>query len=417
MRLLLCLGLLCAQYSVAALRAGAARVEITPAADAALATSGYGSRVDGHKKIHDPLFVRALVLNDGANTVAIFSFDMLFVTEDFRARLTERIARDNGIPADAILLAATHTHGAPSLGPVKPEFESRRNQWRTTLEDRAAEAVRQAKAALVAARVGAGIGKAFVNTNRRARQASGGWGLGVNPEGPSDKTVGVIKVETLAGEPLAILINYAVHGTVMGPRNYEITGDLPGAAERFVEQSLGGNVVALWTSAASGDQNAIYGPGNDFGQVAILGRILGEEVVRVAASIRTSARAPLKASQRVVSCPGRKMTTDSKPHENRIAFADSEPVNIRLSLVQIGPIALAGVSGEVLTGIGEHLKRESPFSRTFMVTHANGASGYIPDDDAYAQVSYEIWVTKVKPGCAEKSIVNSFLEMFEENQQ
>ncbi len=396
-------------------RAGAARVEITPAADAALPMSGYGSRVEGHKGVHDSIYVRALALDDGQRKAALVSCEILSIPNELHARLTERIWRETGIAPEALLIAATHTHGAPAPGPVKPEFEARWKPWREMLEQRVADAVRQAAATMQPARLGVGIGKAWVNTNRRARMASGGWGLGVNPEGPSDKTVGVIRVESLSGEPIALVINYAVHGTVMGPRNYEITGDLPGAAARYVEEHFGDRVVALWTSAASGDQNAIYGPGTNFDQMTILGRILGEEVVRAAQGLRTWGRVRLRAAQRVIQCPGRRLTPDSKPHENKIAFADADPVDIRVSLLRIGPVVLAGVSGEVLTQIGARLKRESPFSHTFMVTHANGASGYIPDDAAYAQVSYEIWVSRLKPGCAENGIVNTFLEMLEKH--
>lgn len=46
-----------------------------------------------------------------------------------------------------------------------------------------------------------------------------------------------------------------------------------------------------------------------------------------------------------------------------------------------------------------------------MVTHCNGSSGYLPDDAAYDQVSYEIVATRVKRGCAENAIVNGLLEM------
>jgi hypothetical protein len=46
-----------------------------------------------------------------------------------------------------------------------------------------------------------------------------------------------------------------------------------------------------------------------------------------------------------------------------------------------------------------------------MITHANGSSGYLPDDAAYDQVSYEITATRVKRGCGEDAIVNGFLEM------
>jgi hypothetical protein len=57
------------------------------------------------------------------------------------------------------------------------------------------------------------------------------------------------------------------------------------------------------------------------------------------------------------------------------------------------------------------LKRESPFNDTVMVTHANGSSGYIPSDDAFDQISYEITTSRLKPGCAETGIVNGLLEM------
>ena len=79
----------------------------------------------------------------------------------------------------------------------------------------------------------------------------------------------------------------------------------------------------------------------------------------------------------------------------------------------IGHVALAGVSGEVLTKIAERLKSESPFSLTLMLTHCNGSSGYLPDDDAYKQISYEIAVSRVQKGCAEGGIVNGILDMMD----
>ena len=80
----------------------------------------------------------------------------------------------------------------------------------------------------------------------------------------------------------------------------------------------------------------------------------------------------------------------------------------------IDDIALAGVSGEVLTMIGQRLKKESPFNFTMMVTHANGSVGYIPNDAAYEQPSYEIKSTRFKPGCAEGAIVNGLLDMMDQ---
>jgi len=80
-------------------------------------------------------------------------------------------------------------------------------------------------------------------------------------------------------------------------------------------------------------------------------------------------------------------------------------------LLRLNDLALAGVSGELFTHIYQRLKHESPFSDTIMVTHANESSGYIPSDDAFDQISYEITTSHLKPGCGETGIVNGFLEM------
>jgi len=174
-------------------------------------------------------------------------------------------------------------------------------------------------------------------------------------------------------------------------------------------------VVGIFTSGAAGDQNPIYGPGTEFSQVAALGQILGEEALRVAGEIRTWPRARLRAAQRVVSCPGQKLAQGARPRTEYV-FEDADPVDIRLSLVMVGDIAVTGVSGEVLTMIGQRLKRESPYTATMMVTNASGSSGYLPDDASYTLVSYEIVTARVKRGCAEASIVNGLLEMMKESQ-
>ena len=73
------------------------------------------------------------------------------------------------------------------------------------------------------------------NINRREYSPERGWSLGYNPQGPSDKTVTVMRFDALSGKPIAVFINYPVHVTVMGPENYQISGDLAGATSRYVE--------------------------------------------------------------------------------------------------------------------------------------------------------------------------------------
>jgi hypothetical protein len=216
-----------------------------------------------------------------------------------------------------------------------------------------------------------------------------------------------------------------------------VTGDLPGATSRFVEdyykdvkdkrgasprgdagyylqprpEQISSDAVALWTSGAAGDQNPItLARGSDFTLVDAMGQTLGEEAIRVAGGIRTSPEARLWGAQKVVTCPG--STPEPGPRPRReYKFQDADPVDIRLSLLMINDIALAGVSGEVLTMIHQRLLRESPFNHTILVTHTNGAVGYIPDDAAYDQISYEITSTRLKRGCAESAIVNGFLDL------
>jgi hypothetical protein len=413
---------------------GAARVDITPAADAGLPMSGYASRTQGFKGIHDNIYVRAIILDDGTTQAALVAWELLYVPNQVWAETSQRIATELGIRPENLLLAAVHDHGAPTLmgggGQPGPSTAA----YTRKVEDTAVEAVRQAKSRLQPACFGIGTGTAYVNINRREPTPDQGWALGHNETGPSDKTVTVLRFDDLSGKPIAFFINYPVHAVVMGPQNYQITGDLAGATSRFVEEHYlgkdkprsdagprvqalpasavtGDGVVAIWTSGAAGDQNPVsMANGEDFALVGSLGKILGEAALRVAAGIQTAPQARLAGAQKVVTCPGRRVEPGSSARTG-YKFSDSDPIDIRLSLLMIDHVALAGVSGEVFTEIQQHLKKDSPFARTVMVTHTNGSSGYIPSDAGFDQISYEIISSRLKPGCAENAIGNGFLEM------
>jgi neutral ceramidase len=446
MPLLLLLFVLMAQVAVCAetgtLQAGAARVDITPPEGAGLPMSGYSGRKEGSQGIHDRIYARAIVLHDGTRYAAIVTWELIGVATPVWADVSQRIAKETGIPAELLLLAAVHDHSAPSLTGMYGNADPKSIPYTAKVVDATVEAVRQARANLQPARVGAGAGKAYVNVNRREYVPDRGWGLGFNPEFPSDKTLAVVRFETVSGKPIALLINYPVHAVVMGPDNLQISGDLAGATSRFVErhyrgapgdgprgdagsglrlrpeETVGGEggdgMVALWTSGAAGDQNPLsVARGPDFTLVDAFGKIMGEEAIRVAGRVRTTPNVRIRGVQQVATCPGRRLVPGPRA-PGEFKFEDSDPVDIRLGLLTINDIALAAVSGEVLTGIGRHLMKETPFSQTIMVTHANGSSGYIPDDAAFDQISYEITTTHLKPGCAENAIVNGFLDMFQQ---
>src|SRR5437899_6155373 len=123
--------------------------------------------------------------------------------------------------------------------------------------------------------------------------------------------------------------------------------------------------------------------------VVTLGSWLSDEAVRLAGTIHATNQNRIWGKQQAIGCPGRMVEPGPLPRKE-YQWQDSAPVSIRLSLLMINDIVMTGVSGEAMTMIHEHLKKESPFSHTVMVTHANGSSGYIPDDAAFDQVSYEI---------------------------
>ena len=106
--------ILLAASAPAALRVGAAKIDITPAADAGLPMSGYAGRKDGFKGIHDAIYVRAIVVDDGATQAAIVAWELIGVPDAVWAELSPRIAAETGIAAEHVIVAAVHDHAAPT---------------------------------------------------------------------------------------------------------------------------------------------------------------------------------------------------------------------------------------------------------------------------------------------------------------
>jgi len=130
--------LLCAVATAAlaadqgSLRVGVIRVDITPASDAALPMSGYAGRTEGFKAIHDPLHLRTIVVDDGKNQTALISCEVIGFSNALWDDITRNLAAATGIPRENILLAAVHTHAAPSLGTYEGSLRKNRSpMWRS----------------------------------------------------------------------------------------------------------------------------------------------------------------------------------------------------------------------------------------------------------------------------------------------
>jgi hypothetical protein len=147
-----------------------------------------------------------------------------------------------------------------------------------------------------------------------------------------------------------------------------------------------------------------------------MGQFLGEEVMHVMREMeRTESNVPIYGAQKIISCPGRERT-DSGRAGNPGNYKDADPVEIKLSLLRLGDIAIGGVNAEVFNPIAQRLKKVSPYARTMMATLTNGMarSGYIPNDTAYGMYTFEVLSSRLKPGCAETSIVNGILGLMGE---
>ncbi|MDF7661962.1 neutral/alkaline non-lysosomal ceramidase N-terminal domain-containing protein [Erwiniaceae bacterium L1_54_6] len=370
--------------------------------------------------VHDPIHMRTVLINNGSVEVALISLDAIEVGDMTKVR--QRIATETGIPADHVFITATHDHSAPRVGNVSPgalahDGTPASNQWSEWLYQQMIASLQKAKSRAQPARFGVASGQLDINVNRD-RYSAKGWDIGFNANGPSDKTLWVMKFATPAGKPIAVVSNYAVHSVVSLGIN-QVSGDLAGAAADYVEKKLGGDVVSLWTLSTVGDQNPrIFNAGQKAGRgndaefawkaVNAQGAMAGDEIVRVADSIRQmTSSVSLTASERVVGCPMR----TGAPDMGNMNQKKVDKVNLHLGLIMLNQTALAGVSGEMVTEIGRHLTEQAPVKNLLLMSIVNDRVGYLPDDAAYDRPIFEVQGSPVERGCAENAIIDNFTAM------
>jgi neutral ceramidase len=231
-----------------ALRVGAARVDITPASNAPSLPSG--------KYAHERLYVRAIVLDNGASRAALIGADQGGLSEEIWEAASKKIAEELKCPLQNIVVSATHTHSGWGPGGFRALTDS--NAPPAPIIGQMVDAVRQAKTKLQPARVGFGTGLSYLNVNRDAVDPDSHlWTQASNLDGPSDKTVAVLEFLGLNGQPIAVYMNYAMH-PVNGFLSGFTSADFAGAASRYVEQAFDDKPIAVFAQGASGDQNPLY---------------------------------------------------------------------------------------------------------------------------------------------------------------
>jgi neutral ceramidase len=446
-----------AAADVGALKAGAARVEITP--DANAIPRPYTS-------ILDPLYARAIYLENGHDRAVLLNADVGAMPSSITDKVSAEISRGLNVPAANILISATHDHSAIFGGPRPSNVNATQNDaveaFDIKLISGLVQAAKQAHDKMQPSRIGYGTGELYLNVNRDAiDEHTRLWSQQPNLEYPSDKTLAVIKIESVSGDLIAVYLNYAMHANSLF-LDGKVSGDFPGEAEHYIEHAYNDKPVALWTSGAAGDQNPLYLRANskiagarihavmdaehvDLGTAVMhamfagnpeankitldpvaleqslqlvksMGQITAEEAIRVMDHIRTmNTEVKIEGAQQEVTCPARRRL-DTAREGTPGKYEDSpEPVRIKIGALRIGDVALGSANAELYNMIGQHVKAGSKFHDTVMVTLTNGManSGYVPTDDAFSRYTFQVLGTTLKSGCAEMAIVNGIDNMIE----
>src|SRR6202046_1401119 len=242
------------------LYAGAARVKLDP--PVGLAMLGYGNRVGRNAGVHDDLAAQALVLSDDANKVAIAGVDVLALGPPFADEIRERVAVSTDIPADSILICATHTHSAPAFNifatprtDAKPA-EGRDLEWERALPEKIASAIIQAHNNLEPATLRTAVAQFTLGTNRRLIVPQRQIQIAAIRSGPADAEVQALAAYRADGTPIAFLMNYPCHGVVLCEDNLLYSRDWPGFAMDEIESAAaraGQLPISIFIQGATGN--------------------------------------------------------------------------------------------------------------------------------------------------------------------
>ncbi len=424
----------CGAQAQQALRAGYAKVDITP--DGPVWMGGYDLRKTPSEGVYpgEKLFVRALVFEAGGTRVAFVEADIIGARD--HARLRESIAAATGIPAANVLYGDVHNHAAPSPNP------KRNGEWTAQFDAAVVEVVRQAAGRLEPVRVAAGQGRSRVAMNRRAmrladresyltfdenarsqsfgefktdnpvliREFAGDMRLGANPAGPIDDAVQLVRIDG-RNAPLAVMIHYPCHGTSLGGRNGRISAEWMGRMQEYVESQIPG-VGSIYLQGAAGDINprvvgGLDGYQDNIAVTRALGEEIGREVVRVYRTL-----VPGTAEVPEIRIAARDILL---PRAYRDLFTEFRDPVIRAptTVVQIGDLMWVTFPGELFHAIGKFVKAACPAPYAHFMGYTNGSIGYMPEQKAFAEGGYEPSVSRLAP-VAEQVYKRAIVEMLRE---
>ncbi|NLY00760.1 MAG: hypothetical protein GXY83_32090 [Rhodopirellula sp.] len=437
-------------------RAGAAEVDITPIELPAIVSGSFLERTAD--KVQDPLHARCLVLDDGRTRIAIVVVDNLMMPRSVVDDAKGRAEKATGIRADHMLVAATHTHSAPSVGGalgtgVDENYCRRLPGW-------IAEVIGKAVADLAPAKVGWAVAcdpqhtncrRWIVRPDRIGVDPFGGKTIRammhpgyqnpdyVGPAGPKDPYLTVLSVQSPEGKPLAVLANYSMH--YFG--SAAISADYYGRFCTELGKLVGGNqgdrpLVAMMSQGTSGDLHWMdYSRPKTAIGIDQYAREVAEVAFDAYKTIQHRDWIPVAMAERKLSLARR------LPDEQRLAWArkiagemqgripkdkpevyaleqlylHEEPVReLRLQAIRVGDLGITAIPCEVYGITGLKLKAQSPLQPTMNFELANGSEGYIPPPEQHKLGGYTTWPARsagLEVG-AEPKIVDTLLQLLEE---
>jgi hypothetical protein len=388
----LALFLFASSASAQPLRAAAVKVDITPKTSQWLL--GYQARQS--TGVHDNIYHRVLALEAGGAAFYLISTDVCLFSPNFHDAVLRELQARTGIDPSHVWWSVTHTHAAPEIGPpdmYKVLLGRSDHEWDreyTTFATNALiDAVLKARDTLEPARLAMATTTASANINRRARDVDGKISLGLNPDGPVDRQVNLIRLQRPDGTPIALVVNYAMHGTVMSGQNLKISGDAPGVVAAYVEQQLGG--IVLYVNGASGNIAPIYSvyPDASSGHLSEFRVLLGDKVIAAARAMPAGiGRVTIRHGSEAIETPRR---PDLVWSDELAAFSTPDRTRIRLPVryVALNDTVLWAAPVEMFCEIAMSIRERSPFKQTFYFGYTGGWFGYLPTAKAFEEGGYE----------------------------
>jgi len=389
-------------------KAGVARIDITPTSP--IWMTGYADRSHPSTGVIHPLWAKALAIEDNKGSrVVIVTTDLIGLPRAITDLVAARVSQQYNIDRGRLLFNSSHTHTGPVVIPVLPTMFALSAQDQRTAEEYSRKlgedlftAIGAALGRLAPAQISYGLGTAHFAVNRREATPNG-VRIGVNPAGPVDPDVPVLRVTSADGSLLAILFGYACHNTTLTGQFYELSGDYAGFAQIALEQEHPG-ATAMFLMLCGGDQNP--NPRSKLELAEQHGRTLAAEVNRVLETSLAPLKPPIRAAFENIDLEFAFHTRETFEQERKDpnpakvrraeamlkAYDQRHPVRQTLYPIQAlrfgSVLTILALGGEVVVDYSLRAKREYP-GNLIVAGYSNDVMSYIPSKRVLHEGGYE----------------------------